>query len=80
MEAPWWKTQYFEVRHEQPEHNEKFFSKFAGDGLRYELSDFISMIYGNEKKGFKLTPKESIAITGIIETFLNNEKTLTMNY
>ncbi|MNO27503.1 Glycerol-3-phosphate cytidylyltransferase [compost metagenome] len=80
VEAPWWKTQYFEVRHEQPEHNEKFFSKFAGDGLRYELSDFISMIYGNEKKGFKLTPKESIAITGIIETFLNNEKTLTMNY
>ncbi|QQZ62208.1 Gfo/Idh/MocA family oxidoreductase [Paenibacillus sonchi] len=80
VEAPWWKTQYFEVRHEQPEHNEKFFSKFAAEGLRYELSDFISMIYGNEKKGFKLTPKESIVITGIIESFLNNEKTLTMKY
>lgn len=80
VEAPWWKTQFFEVRHEQPEHNEKFFSKFSAEGLRYELSDFISMIYGNDKKGFKLTPKESIAIAGIIESFLNNEKTLTMNY
>lgn len=80
VEAPWWKTQYFEVRHEQAEHNEKFFSKFAAEGLRYELSDFISMIYGNDKKGYKLTPKESIAITRIMESFLNNENKLTMKY
>ena len=80
VEAPWWKTQYFEVRHEQSEHNEKFFSKFATEGLRYELSDFISMIYGNEKKAFKLTPKESIAIAEIIEAFLSRKNTLTMKY
>ncbi len=77
VEAPWWKTQFFEVRHEKQEQNEKFFSKFAGEGLRYELSDFISMIYGNERKGYKLTPKESIAINGIIETFLTNRLTPT---
>ncbi|MFE4712067.1 Gfo/Idh/MocA family protein [Paenibacillus sp. NPDC056722] len=80
VEAPWWKTQYFEVRHENSEHNEKFFSKFAGDGLRYELSDFISMIYGHENKGFKLTPKESIVISKIIEFFLQREETMTMKY
>ncbi|XID91001.1 Gfo/Idh/MocA family oxidoreductase [Paenibacillaceae bacterium WGS1546] len=77
VEAPWWKTQYFEVRHENPELNEKFFSKFASEGLRYELSDFVSLINGNEKKGFKLTPKESIAIAGIIETFLSKKHSLS---
>lgn len=80
VEAPWWKTQYFEVRHENSEQNEKFFSKFAGEGLRYELSDFTSMINGNAKKGFKLTPKESIAIAEIIEAFLAGENTCTMKY
>jgi len=78
VEAPWWKTQYFEVRHEQSDQNEKFFSKFATEGLRYELSDFISMICGNEKKGFKLTPKESITICRIIESFLSQRQTPTM--
>ncbi len=80
VEAPWWKTQHFEVRHEQTDQTEKFFSKFAGDGLRYELSDFVSMINGNDKKGFKLTPKESMAIAGIIETFRRKENVSIMNY
>jgi len=80
VEAPWWKTKHFEVRHEQPEHNEKFFSKFVGEGFRYELSDFISLINGNVKKGFKLTAKESIAISKIIEAFLAKERTLIMKY
>jgi len=73
VEAPWWKTQYFEVRHENSEDNEKFFHKFALEGLRYELSDFISMINGNEKKGFKLTEQESVAIVRIIERFLTSK-------
>lgn len=74
VEAPWWKTQYFEVRHEKPADNEKFFSKFALEGLRYELGDFIAMIYGNERKGYKLTPQESIVIAGIMEAFLDTKK------
>ncbi|MGZ0043303.1 Gfo/Idh/MocA family oxidoreductase [Paenibacillus ottowii] len=76
VEAPWWKTQYFEVRHEQSSDNEKFFFKLPGEGLRYELSDFISMINGYEKKGFKLTPKESVAIIELIEAFLSRKNTI----
>ncbi|WP_412850105.1 Gfo/Idh/MocA family protein [Brevibacillus sp. 179-C1.2 HS] len=79
VEAPWWKTQYFEVRHEQTDQNEKFFTKFAAEGLRYELSDFISMINGSKKKGFKLTPKESTAIAGIIEAFVKRENTIALS-
>lgn len=77
VEAPWWKTQYFEVRHENPEQNEKFFSKFSLEGLKYELSDFIAMINGHEQKGYKLLPKESIAIAEIMEAFLK-KKNITL--
>lgn len=75
---PWWKTQYFEVRHENIEENEKFFAKFLGDGLRYALSDFVSVVNGNTKKSNKLTDKESIAISKIIDKFLKNEVTNNM--
>ena len=42
--APWWKTEYFEIRFEDLSKIQKYFSKFDGDGLRYELSDFINAI------------------------------------
>jgi len=80
VDAPWWKTQAFEVCRENPEENEKFYSKFLGDGLRYELSDFVSMINGHEAKLFKLLPKESIAISEIIEKFLRRENTEILSY
>lgn len=79
-EAPWWKTHHFEIRHEQPDQNEKFYFKFAGEGLRYELSDFISMINGNGKKGYKLTAKESIALAEIMEAFLTRKDTIALKY
>ncbi|MFU0831789.1 MAG: Glycerol-3-phosphate cytidylyltransferase [Oscillospiraceae bacterium] len=70
VDAPWWKTQSFEICYENMEQNEKFFSKFDGEGLRYELSDFISLINGNNKGDYKLAPWETIAISYIIEKFL----------
>lgn len=78
--APWWKTQAFEIKHEDNNDNEKFFNKFAGDGLRYEISDFISLINGNEKKLHKLTSYESICIAEIIELFLTKIKTKVLQY
>ncbi|NLM20327.1 MAG: Gfo/Idh/MocA family oxidoreductase [Peptococcaceae bacterium] len=70
VDAPWWKTKSFEVRYENPDEVEKYSSRFIGDGLRYEISDFVSMINGNKKSAFKLTPAESIAMAGIMERFL----------
>lgn len=75
VEAPWWKTKNFEIRYEDFEKNEKFSSRFKNEGLRYELSDFISLINGNNKKDFKLNAAESITIAGIIENFLNTKDT-----
>lgn len=69
-EAPWWKTKYFEVHFEDPSKVEKFSDRFLGDGLRYEISDFLSRINGNNANEFKLTRGESVAMAGIMEKFL----------
>ena len=65
--APWWKTEYFEARFENPANNKKYYYKFDGDGLRYELAEFAWMIRNETPESFKLRAAESIAIAGIIE-------------
>lgn len=72
-EAPWWKTTYFEVHHENPSQVEKYSEHFLGDGLRYEISDFLSMINGSDQSEFKLTRGEAIAMAGVMEQFLKEE-------
>lgn len=69
-ESPWWLTQYFEVRYEDPSKKERYFSKFLGQGLRYEISDFAYMINGHQGRSYKFRPEESIAIAGVMEQFL----------
>lgn len=73
-EAPWWKTTYFEVHYENSAQVDKYSERFLGDGLRYEIKDFVSMINGSDKSGFKLTRSESIAMAGIMEKFLEVER------
>lgn len=69
-ESPWWLTQSFEVRYEDPAKKDKYFVKFLGQGLRYEISDFAYMINGHEGRSFKFTQEESIAMAGVMEKFL----------
>ncbi|MDO4191589.1 MAG: Gfo/Idh/MocA family oxidoreductase, partial [Bacteroidales bacterium] len=38
--APWWKTDFFELRYENQNENKKFFYKWDGAGLRYEFQEF----------------------------------------
>ena len=68
--APWWKTEYFEIRFEDPTKVQKFFVKFDGDGLRYELSDFLNAICKG-KCSYKFKNEESICLAKIIDKFLN---------
>ncbi len=72
-EAPWWKTTYFEVHYENAEKIEKYSETFLGDGLRYEISDFLSMINGSNSSEFKLTRGESVAMAEIMEKYLRKE-------
>lgn len=74
VEAPWWKTSYFEVHYEDSERVEKYSETFLGDGLRYEISDFLSMINDRDKHEFKLTSHESIAMSGLLEQFMKENR------
>lgn len=65
--APWWLTEYFETRFEDARQNKKYYYKFDGDGLRYELAEFASMIRTGSAESFKLRASESIAIADMIE-------------
>lgn len=69
--APWWLTEYFEVRFENQTHNKKYYYSFSGDGLRYEISEFVNII-NNHRQAYKLLPKESLFIAGVIEDFRKN--------
>lgn len=69
--APWWLTDYFEVRYEDQTKNKKYFYSYDGDGLRYEIQEFISMIVGKRLSSYRLRRRDSIAIAQIIENYRN---------
>lgn len=71
--APWWLTDYFEIRYEDQTKNKKFFYSYDGDGLRYEIQEFMSMIVNHRKSSYKLRRSESITIAKIIEKFNHKE-------
>lgn len=73
-EAPWWKTSYFEVYYEDTGKTEKYTETFLGDGLRYEISDFLSLINGSSRSEFKLTRSESVALADSMERFLRERR------
>lgn len=71
--APWWKTEYFEARYEDQNQNSKFFYKFAGEGLRYEIAEFISLINKEGLENHNLLSSETLRIIDIIEDFRKNK-------
>lgn len=42
--APWWKTDYFEIRYEDPSLNKRYFYQLDGEGIRYELVAFSKAV------------------------------------
>lgn len=67
--APWWKTDYFEFRYEDQNQNKKFFYKWDGAGLRYEIQEFISCIINHRQSTARLRRRESIAMAEIMQRF-----------
>ena len=67
--APWWKTDYFELRYEDQNKNQKFFYKWDGAGLRYEIQEFISCILNKRFSTARLRRRESICMAAVMEQF-----------
>lgn len=66
--APWWKTEYFEIRYENQNENKKYFYQLDGEGIRYEIVAFARAVE-NKKRGYYLKDDVSLAIATVIERF-----------
>ncbi len=64
--APWWLTKEFHIRFEDPSKEIKFEFEFAGDGLRYMISEFISLVRQEVIESPRLTIDEMIELNKII--------------
>lgn len=73
VSAPWWKTDYFELRFEDQNLNRKCFFPFMGEGLRYEIREFISRILNPNQSMYLLTKDEILKMTGIQEDYINGK-------
>lgn len=67
--APWWKTDYFELRYEDQNKNQRYFYKWDGAGLRYEIQEFISCIVNKRFSTSRLRRRETICMAEIMEQF-----------
>ena len=68
--APWWKTDYFELRYENPEDNKRQFYQLEGDGIRYELVEFAHAIQ-NGNSEYYINRNVTRAIVDVMEKFRN---------
>ena len=72
--APWWKTDYFEVRYENPQNNKRYFYQLDGEGLRYQLLTFLKSI----RTGKDFTYVDADISRQIVQTIAHFEKRTDM--
>lgn len=66
--APWWKTDYFEIRYENQTDNRQYFYQLDGEGIRYMLVAFCRSIQSGKSLS-NLNEGISIEISAIMEAF-----------
>lgn len=66
--APWWKTDYFEIRYENPADNKRYFYQLDGEGIRYEIAAFAKAIETG-KNSSHIDEQVTDAISQIMEDF-----------
>jgi choline-phosphate cytidylyltransferase len=70
--APWWKTDYFELRYENPADNKRYFYQLEGEGLRYELVSFLKSIKNNKSFSY-VEQNYTEAVIRLIEEFFKKK-------
>ena len=70
--APWWKTDYFEIRYEDRNVNKRYFYQLDGEGIRYEVIAFVNAI--KNKNNMALTDESiSRAIAEVMEDYYSGK-------
>lgn len=78
--APWWKTEYFEVRGEDLRDTRKHYHECAGTGLRYELFEFLRRVNEGDAGAPPARPDEdTLAVVGLVERFGRGDVTRLEN-
>lgn len=70
--APWWKTDYFEIRYEDYRKNKRLFYQLEGEGIRHQLVSFAKSISIKNNISF-IGPEVSMAIADVIDDFENKK-------
>lgn len=70
--APWWKTDYFEIRYENPNENKRYFYQLEGEGIRYELVAFVKAINSGLRMDY-IDSQVVVAIANVLESFENGD-------
>ncbi len=70
--APWWKTEYFEIRHEDTSVVKKYYFKIDGEGIRYEIVAFLDLI-SNGVKNLYISRDISKEFVNIQNKIINND-------
>ncbi len=70
--APWWKTEYFEIRYENQADNRRYFYQMDGEGIRYELVAFVRAIQ-NGKLISNIDQRVTYKISEIMDDFTNRK-------
>lgn len=66
--APWWKTDYFEIRYENHDENKRYFYQLDGEGIRYELVAFLQSIETGKERSY-ISREISDAMCKVIEDY-----------
>ena len=66
--APWWKTDYFELRYENPVDNKRYFYQLEGEGIRYELVELANAVK-NGKPDFYINYSVTKGIAKVMGEF-----------
>lgn len=72
--APWWKTDYFEVRYENPANNKRYFYQLDGEGIRYEVVTFLKAIQVKRPMSY-IEDEVSAMMIDLVENFYNKNIT-----
>lgn len=75
--APWWKTDYFEIRYENPADNRRYFYQLDGEGIRYEMVAFVRAI-ANNKLNSNIGRDVSMEIIDVIAAYYDNKEVLSI--
>lgn len=70
--APWWKTDYFEIRYENQSENRRYFYQLEGEGIRYELATFAKAVEKGKVHPY-ISEIISYEICKILEDFENKK-------